>query len=293
MRVDAPNGRTAEATDRTEVTLARSAQISSTATGVLDPSEHEVPLAGDTARVVVRVENTGNVSVTGLRSKIEERAEMTAECSADALAPGESATCTATGYALTQDDLDAGTVHFVAASAATGADRQRAETRAEHDLTIVRSPALGAEATIALEDTDDRAPRAGDHAALEVELTNRGNVTLSTLSGTAIRVGDATALPVTCPEVTIAPEARATCRLDGYALTQTDVDSGRLDFDVTGAALGADGRTVSAADQARAEIDRAPGLAVSLSAAHASSTNPVPVAGDGSSSASPWRTPGT
>ena len=279
-RVGAPKGRDARAEDRTELTLPQSARISSTATSVLDPNEHEVPLAGDTARVQVRVRNTGNVSVTGLRSAIEGRTEMTTECSVDALLPGESVTCTATGYALTQDDLDAGTVRFVVVSAATGADRQRAETRAEHDLVLVRAPAVATTSSIDLEGTADGPPHAGDRADVAVSLWNRGNVTLSALSATATPAGGSVAMPVTCPAGAVAPGGHASCRLDGYALTQSDVDSGKLVFDVTGTARGTGGRVVSDAGRAATVIDRDPALEVTLSAAHAPSEDPIPVAGD-------------
>lgn len=279
-QVGAPKGRDARAEDRTELTLPQSARISSTATSVLDPNEHEVPLAGDTARVQVRVRNTGNVSVTGLRSAIEGRTEMTTECSVDALLPGESVTCTATGYALTQDDLDAGTVRFVVVSAATGADRQRAETRAEHDLVLVRAPAVATTSSIDLEGTADGPPHAGDRADVAVSLWNRGNVTLSALSATATPAGGSVAMPVTCPAGVVAPGGHASCRLDGYALTQSDVDSGKLVFDVTGTARGTGGRVVSDAGRAATVIDRDPALEVTLSAAHAPSEDPIPVAGD-------------
>lgn len=278
VQADAPGGRTVRASDEAEVALARVAEIATSATSVLDTSEHEVPVAGDTARVVTRVENTGNVTVDGLRVAVTGRPELSVDCATDALAPGASTTCAATGAALVQSDIDAGGVEFAVRAAATGADRQRAESSTSTSLSIVRAPAVST--TAAVVTATEGAPHAGDRFRVTAVLRNQGNVTLSDLGASASRTGGDPVALLECDGDVLAPGAELTCVLPGAELTQADIDAGVLRIDVAGSATGAGGRAVSDSDRAETSIERAPAVTATLGAHHASEGDGAPIAGD-------------
>lgn len=276
VRATGPGG-DASTTDSASVTLARVPALTASATSVLDATEHEVPLAGDTATVGMTVRNTGNVTVTGVRAAVVDRAGLEMDCGDDVLAPGARTTCAGASYTLTQADVDAGSVRFDTTVAATGTNRERAEAAASTTLTVVRAPAITSRATAALVDGAHTAPVAGDEAEVEVLVHNAGNVTLH---GLTAAVEGREGLVVTCADDTLAPGADATCTASRYRLTQEDVDGGRVDFAVTAAATGADGRRVTASAGAGVDVDRAPAVDAEVLAHLAGSESAVPRAGD-------------
>lgn len=277
VHANGPGGSRAQASDTVVVELVSAPAIAVSATSVLDANEHEVPLAGDTATVTMTIRNTGNVTVTGIRGKVEDRAGLEVDCPDDDLAPGAAVTCEVSEYTLTQSDVDSGAVRFVLSSAATGADRQRVEARADTTLSIVRAPSITTTATAALDDTDHGAPTAGDTASVRMSITNTGNVTVHDLSGI---VDERAGTTIACPAERVAPGASADCAAAEYALTQGDVDAGKVQFALTAAAIGPDDQTVTAGAKAGTAIERAPGVQVQVTAHLAESEHEAPRAGD-------------
>lgn len=277
VTANGPGGSRTQASDTVTVELASAPAIAMSATSVLDANEHEVPLAGDTATVTMTIRNTGNVTVTGIRGAVEDRAGLEADCPSDELAPGASVTCEVSAYTLTQSDVDSGAVRFVVSSAATGSDRERVEARADTTLSIVRAPSITTTATAALDDTDHAAPAAGDTASVRMSITNTGNVTVHGLRGI---VDERSGMTITCPAERVAPGASVDCAAAEYALTQGDVDAGKVQFDVTASAVGSDDQTVTAGAKAGTAIERAPGVQVQLTAHLAASEHEAPRAGD-------------
>lgn len=277
VRATGPGDRTATATDSATVELARVPSVASSATSVLEANEHEVPLAGDTVTVEVTVRNTGNVTVTGVRSAVVGRDGLEADCADDVLAPGEETTCAVSAYALTQADVDAGAVRFDTEAAATGTNRERAEAGASTTLALVRAPAITSTASAALVDTAHGTPVAGDEVDLTVLVHNAGNVTVH---GVAVAVRDRTGTTVTCSDDTLAPVAEATCTATRHRLTQDDVDAGRVDFAVSTAATGSDDRRVTASAGAGVDVDRAPAVDATVVAHLAGHGGAAPHAGD-------------
>lgn len=277
VTANGPGGSRAQASDTVTVELVSAPAIAMSATSVLDANEHEVPLAGDTATVSMTIRNTGNVTVTGIRSKVEDRAGLEVDCPSDELAPGASVTCEVSEYTLTQSDVDSGAVRFVVSSAATGADRERVEAHADTTLSIVRAPSITTTATAALDDTDHAAPAAGDTTSVRMSITNTGNVTVHGLRGI---VDERTGMTITCPAERVAPGASVDCAAAEYALTQGDVDAGKVQFDVTASAVGSDDQTVTASAKAGTAIERAPGVQVQVTAHLAASEHVAPRAGD-------------
>lgn len=277
VTADGPGGQRARASDTVSVELASAPAIAMSATSVLDANEHEVPLAGDTATVSMTIRNTGNVTVTGIRGEVEDRTGLEVGCPSDELAPGASVTCEVSRYALAQSDVDAGAVRFMVSSAATGADRQRVEARADTTLSIVRSPSITSSATAAVDDTEHGAPRAGDTASVHMSITNTGNVAVHALRGL---VDERSGMAVTCPDERLAPGASADCAAAEYSLTQADIDAGEVQFDLIASAVGPDDRTVTADADAGTAIERAPAVQVQVTAYLADAEHGASRAGD-------------
>lgn len=276
VEANGPGGRTASATDSARVELARVPSITTSATSVLDPNEHEVPRAGDTATIAMTVRNTGNVTVSGVRGAIVDRDDLDVDCTSDSLAPGATTDCVVSEYSLTQEDVDAGGVRFDVEAAATGTNRVRAEAEASTTLSVVRAPAITSTATASLLGTD-RVPAAGDEAALTVRVHNAGNVTVHGISSV---VEGRDGMDVSCDEDVLAPGADATCRAARYRMTQGGIDAGRVDFTVASAAVGADGRPVTASAEAGVTVERTPAVDATVVAHLAAAAPQAPKAGD-------------
>ncbi|MFJ2977365.1 hypothetical protein ACIPEP_00780 [Curtobacterium sp. NPDC087082] len=273
----APGGRTASASDEASVELVRVPSISMGVTSVLDPSEHEVPFAGDTASVAVTIRNTGNVTVTGVRGQVAERDGLEVDCPSDVLAPGESVECEVSEYTLTQADVDRGGVRFDVTAAATGANRERVEAAADTTLSIVRAPAITTAATAELDETDAAMTMAGDTATVRLSVVNAGNVTVRNLTG-AVEGRDG--MVVSCGSESLAPGESADCTLSKYELTQGDVDAGKVGFDITAGATGANGQVVDASARTGVDIVRVAGVDTTVIGHLSESEHDVPQAGD-------------
>ncbi len=277
VRATGPDGREASAADTAAVSLARVPAVSTTATSVLDANEHEVPLAGDTATVEMTVRNTGNVTVTGVRGTVVDRDDLDVDCVTDALAPGAETTCSVSQYALTQADIDAGSVRFDTKAAATGTNKQRAEATGDTTLSVVRAPAIDTNATAKVVDGAHATPVAGDEVEASLRVRNTGNVTVH---GLTAAVDDREDLAVTCADDTLAPGAEAACTVARYRLSQADVDAGRVDFAFAATATGTDDRRVTASTRAGTDIDRTPAVDVQVLAHLAGNDSSAPRAGD-------------
>ncbi len=176
--------------------------------------------AGDTIDYTFLVENTGNVTLTGIT--VDDPLVGTVDCPVTTLAPTESTTCTAT-YTLTQTDVDAG--HVANTATVTGTDPNDTDVDATDstDTPIPAGPAISL-------DKQSAAPsgnNAGDTVDYTFVVENTGNVTL-----TDITVDDPKVGTVDCLVTTLAPTESTTCTAT-YTLTQADVDAGVVDNTAT------------------------------------------------------------
>ncbi|GAB2588407.1 hypothetical protein GCM10009593_29220 [Microlunatus antarcticus] len=196
--------------------------------------------AGDTVRYTFVVRNTGAVTLTALAVD-DSRIASAAVCDVETLAPGATATCTAT-YTITQDDVDAGTVDNAATVSATGPGGARAvsptdttstPTSATAQLGLVKS----ADAPVDV-DLDGRVD-AGDRITYRFVLTNTGAQTLTNVVVRDARVGG-----VACPTTTLLPGGTTTCTA-AYTITQADVDAGAVVNTATAAATDPRGGAVT------------------------------------------------
>ncbi|WP_442922810.1 beta strand repeat-containing protein, partial [Microbacterium sp. Leaf161] len=220
---------------------------------------------GDIIDYSFTVENTGNVTVTGI-TLIDPLPGLSVPNvrwpdEAGVLAPGEIATGTAS-YAIVQADVDEGEVVNVATAAGTAPGGAAVEDASDE----IRTPTAGAAADITIEKTGALAPgstgQVGDLVGFDFLIANSGNQTLGgvTLEDQLPGLSDidviwpSNAAPGVLP---VGSEARGTAT---YTLTQADIDAGSVANAVDAAATTPDGSTIDASDAASVSIPRTPEL---------------------------------
>ncbi|WP_449408277.1 DUF7507 domain-containing protein [Microbacterium maritypicum] len=222
---------------------------------------------GDIVDYAFTIENTGNVTVSGitltdplpgLSTPVVRWPETNG-----VLAPGEIATATAS-YAIVQADVDAGEVVNTATS--TGTTPGGAAVSDPSD--VVRTPTVAAADGISIDKTGSLAAGAtgqvGDLVQFGFTIRNTGNQTLRDVTLDDVLPGMSgieVVWPSDAPEAAgvlpVGSEARGTAT---YALTQTDIDAGSVANSVTVTATSPAGATVDADDAATVAIPRTPAL---------------------------------
>lgn len=241
--------------------------------------------AGETITYSFKLTNTGNVTLHDL--KVTEGTFTgsgtlsAASCPKAPLAPGNSATCTAT-YRVTQADVDRGSVHNTATATGTPPTGDPVTSDpSEASVPQKPSPALR------LVKTADHTllGRAGERVIYTFTLTNTGNVTLRDLAvHEGAFSGSGKLSPVSCPAAGqgLAPGASLQCSAS-YVVTSEDLAAGKLSNTATasatvpgGAAVGSEPSSVTLrgtppepapAPPALAETGAASGPALALGAA--------------------------
>jgi uncharacterized repeat protein (TIGR01451 family) len=241
----APGGAAVESSPST-VTTPQNPDPALTLAKSASPATVDAPR--DTVTYSFLVTNTGNVTVHGIRideGKFTGSGSVSAvSCPSTTLVPGQRLTCTAT-YAVTQADVDAGSVENTASAtgaAPDGAAVTSADSTAK--VRVTQSPALSL--------TKSASPRtvgkAGDKVTYSFLVANTGNVTISKVSveeGNFTGTGALSA--VSCPSETLAPGDRVTCTAT-YAVTRGDVDAGSIDNTAAATGNPPSGPAVTSAD---------------------------------------------
>ena len=161
------------------------------------------------------IQNTGNVTLAGSFAVSDDKATVTCTQPADAaLSPLEEMSCTAT-YAITQTDLDAGSV----TNKATATNGTVTSNEATATVTADKKPAL----LLVKHASPATYNTAGESINYTYDLKNIGNVTLSG----PFTVTDDKAT-VTCPSVSsLAVGDTLTCTAN-HTVTQAEVDAGSI-----------------------------------------------------------------
>ena len=187
---------------------------------------------GDTVSWSFLVTDTGNTTVATRRSRRPDRGRrelpghVTRARRLDHLQP--------TAHAITQADVDAGTVSNTATArgrSARGAAVVSAPSST--DTPVAQAAALTATKTPTVGDVDhDGQTGLGDTITWSVSVVNSGTVSVSALAITDPKSG-----PMTCAATTLAPGAATVCTADAaYTITQPDVDAGTVDNTATATA---------------------------------------------------------
>ena len=216
---------------------------------------------GDTIQYTYAVTNIGNVDLASVAVSDPSAGSVTCPTPAPpGLAPGASETCTADNvYTVTQTDVDNGEVDDTAT--ATGTDNQ-GNTSAPSNPSTATVLAVTGNASVSVAKSaavspsgDQNAVKAGDTIQYSYNVTNTGNITL-----TSVAVTDPSAGNVTCPVPAgagLAPGAAETCTADNpYTVVQSDVDAGGV----------TDSATATGVDTQGAQSEPSPASTVTVAA---------------------------
>ncbi|WP_198388066.1 DUF7507 domain-containing protein [Sinorhizobium meliloti] len=219
---------------------------------------------GETISYAFVVENTGNVSMTGVTvdDPLLTNAGISVTPGPQTLAPGGTATFTAT-YTPSQTDIDAGRVENTATG--TGTPPSGPPVESPPDTVIVppeQTPALTIEKTGTLNDSDgDGLLDPGETINFSFRVQNTGTLTM-----TGVTVNDPmltnAGISVTPGPQTLAPGGTATFTAT-YAPTQAEIDAGEVENTATATGTPPSGPpTESPPDTVIVPPDQAPRLSI-------------------------------
>ncbi len=234
-------------------------------TGTLNDSDGDGLIdLGETITYSFRVENTGNVTMTGVtvNDPLLANANIAVTPGPQTLAPGGVATFTAT-YAPTQADIDAGRVENTATGVGTPPDGPPVES--PPDTVVVppdRTPGLTIVKTGTLNDNDgDGLLDLGETITYSFRVENTGTVTMTGVTVNDPLLANAN-ISVTPGPQTLAPGGVATFTAT-YTPTQADIDAGRVENTATGVGTPPDGPPIeSPPDTVVVPPDQTPGLTI-------------------------------
>jgi uncharacterized repeat protein (TIGR01451 family) len=215
-----------------------------------DPST--VTQVGDAVGYSFLVTNIGNVT---LHDPTIDETDFTgtgtapvATCPTGPFLPGQAVTCTAS-YTATQADVDAGSITNTATASSTPPTGPTVvSSPSTAVVTAVASPAIMLAKTADL----TTFTAAGDQVTYTFVATNTGNVTLAdpVITDGAF-TGSGVLSPLLCPTTpSLAPGDQLTCTAT-YAVTQADLDAGRVTNDAIATGMPPSGAAVTSP---RAEV---------------------------------------
>nr|WP_277628516.1 hypothetical protein [Arsenicicoccus dermatophilus] len=239
------------------ITTAPRIALDKTDTVIADTVRDDVVGPGDTITYSFKVTNTGNVDLTSIRITDAKLGLDAASCSpaVTALAPGASTTCLVQVYALTQTDVDRGSVDNTATVNAVSAVSSTPVTASDANSRIVpQTTGLTLDKRGVMVDVNGNGiVDAGDRIDYTLIARNTGNITLTDVRKDDPAIGIYNA---TCGTGTLDPGQEVTCYPAGYpttplrnhVLTQADVDAGHYDNTATLTGTKPDGTKVAATD---------------------------------------------
>ncbi len=227
-------GETVQKTSTVTVPLTPKPDLTIDKTATLaDTNGNNLADVGEQITYAFAVRNTGNFPLTGVA--IADTRATGLSCADTSLDPGQTTTCSAAPYTVTQADVDAGKpIHNSATVVGTppgGPLIVRGPSTT--DVPVAASaPKLTLVKTAQLNDTNaNGVADVGETISYGFVATNAGNVTLQGLAISDPKVG-----AVTCPSTTLAPGQSVACTAVAYTVTQADADAGGIANSATGTA---------------------------------------------------------
>ncbi|MCR4269416.1 beta strand repeat-containing protein, partial [Nitratireductor sp. ZSWI3] len=254
----APDGGMASDPSSATVTLTRRPALTLTKTGSYeDTNGNGITDVGDRVAYGFAVANTGNVTLSNI-TLADPLVQLSGGPLAD-LAPGASDTTTFTAsYLLTQADIDAGSFSNVAEASGSAPDGTAVSDTSNAVVPLTRSPSISLTKTGSYQDTNGNGVAdVGDHVGYAFTIENTGNVTL-----TSITMDDPLVTVAGGPLASLAPGAADGGTFSAsYALTQADIDAGRVENTAEAkSSAGDNGSPVSSTANAMVPLARSPSI---------------------------------
>jgi uncharacterized repeat protein (TIGR01451 family) len=222
-----PAGTPVTDTDTHEEPIPQLALVELVKDGALDLGGDGTANPGDLINYTFVVSNTGNQTLTAV--VVSDPLVSPITCPSGnpipTLAIGASETCTGS-YAITQADIDAGSVPNTATAAGQDPAGTPVTDTDTHDEPIPQAAAIDLVKDGTLDPGADVVANPGDLINYTFVVSNTGNAALSDVT-----VSDPLVSPITCPSgnpiPSLAPGASETCT-GSYAITQADIDAGSV-----------------------------------------------------------------
>ncbi|MBT3943462.1 MAG: DUF11 domain-containing protein, partial [Chloroflexi bacterium] len=195
---------------------------------------------GDVIVYSFTVTNTGNVTLTNVTVSDPLVTVVGGPLASLAVGATDSTTFAGT-YSLTQADIDAGKVDNIATTSGTAPDGTGVSDDDTHTEPVPASPAIQLVKSGSLDLGVDGIADPGDLITYSFTVTNTGNVTLI-----GVTVSDPLVTVIGGPLASLAVGASDGGTFSGsYALTQADIDAGKVDNIATTSGTAPDGTGVS------------------------------------------------
>ncbi|MCA0297046.1 MAG: CshA/CshB family fibrillar adhesin-related protein [Actinobacteria bacterium] len=244
----------------------------------VDTNHSGITDAGDTIAYTFDVTNTGNVPVTGLSvldPKLTAQAGLTISCPAGSLAPGATVQCTASAaYVVTAADVAAGVVTNTARARGTNPDGGTVTSSPDSTTTTTTAPqpklVLHKVVGQVVDTNASGITDAGDTIRYSFTVDNVGNVPVSAIAISDLKLTAQAGLTIACTPTTLNPGASATCTPSAvYVVTAADVAAGAVANTATAGGSDPDGHAVSSAPDATSTptVRPQPGLLIDKTAA--------------------------
>ncbi|GMA21121.1 hypothetical protein GCM10025862_31420 [Arsenicicoccus piscis] len=207
---------------------ARSVALDKVAGTVVDVNNNGRRDVGDTITYTLSATNSGTVTLASVTVSDPRLGLSNVACGGTALAPGETRLCSTRTYALTQADVDAGTVDNLAT--AVGTDTQGDTTTPATDTTsttLAQVPQVTLTKTAGTPNdvNGNGLVDAGDTVTYSFQVVNTGSVTMTNVVVSDAKLGLTT---VACGSGPLAPGGTRACPDASYTITQADVDAGKV-----------------------------------------------------------------
>ncbi|WP_423920222.1 beta strand repeat-containing protein [Frigoribacterium sp. 2-23] len=262
-----PTGNAVSGSATARVDVSAASNIALTKTGSL--ANGSTGKVGDTVTWSFRITNTGASTLNGVtvadRLTGISALSYTWPGATGVLAPGAVATATAT-YALTQADVDAGSVVNTATASGTPTNGSAASSTAAATVSVAQSPAVSIAKSGVL--AAGSTGVAGDTVNYTFGVRNSGNTTLTNVSVTDPLPGLSAVSYGSWPGATgtLAPGAQVTATAS-YKLTQNDVDKGSVANTASASGTTPGGSVVRGSSSALVTVTPNPALALTKSSA--------------------------
>ncbi|WP_370250197.1 hypothetical protein [Nocardioides sp.] len=258
----------------TPVPAAPAILLDKTASKTADTNSSGQEDAGDTITYSFKVTNTGNVTLQPVTVADPKLGAIT--CPTTALAPGASLTCSTRAYVLQQSDVDAGRTVNTATATGTAPGGTKVTDDDTETVTVPQSANISLRKSAgAVTDTDGNGVDAGDTITYTFTVTNTGNVSLDPVTVSDPKVGT-----ITCPTGALAPGQSRACTPKTYALTQADLNAGKVDNTATATGTTPGGGTVTDTDSVTTPVEQRAALVLDKGSSAIADTN-----GDGQADA--------
>lgn len=191
--------------------------------GVLVDANHNGRAdAGEKADYTITVTNSGGLTLTGVT--VTDDLLGAIACPVGPLAPGATVTCDTVSIALTQAQIDAGSLTGTATATGTDPAGTTVTATSAHTLALDATQSVAVAKTGVLVDANGNGyAEAGEKVNYSITVTNTGGLTL-----TGVAVTDDLLGAIGCPAAPLAPGATITCEVTSLTLTQAQIDAGTL-----------------------------------------------------------------